>query len=156
MKTEREPTEAWVRQAAEREDNGIVSVSGLAVRISDLERQERTPELKALGKLLELRRREKGLTVEEVARRAEVATTALEDLESGLRLPGLRDVVEAAAGALDLPAEKLLAAAGLTGSPDPDLSSAVLRFAREAQPVGWLSPSEEAALGKILKTLAVA
>ncbi len=156
MRAQLEPKEEWFRKAAEAEDNGIVSVGGMAVRIAALERRERHPELKALGKLLELRRREKGLTVEEVARRAEVTAAALEALERGLRLLDTRDVIGAVAKALDLPAEKLLAAAGLNGSPDPELSSAVLRFAAAAQPAGRLSPSEEAALKQILNALAVA
>ena len=95
-----------------------------------LERSELQPELMAIGKLVELRRREKGLTIEELRRQANVSETALVDLERGLRLPNTRDVICLLARVLELPADKLLAAAGLNGEPDPTLSLAVLRFAK--------------------------
>jgi transcriptional regulator with XRE-family HTH domain len=119
-----------------------------------LERSERRPELMAIGKLVELRRREKGLTIEELRHEANVTESALIDLERGLRLPNTRDVICLLARFLELPADKLLAAAGLNGDPDPALSSAVLRFARQATAPERLSPPEHKALGEVLQVLA--
>ncbi len=95
------------------EDSGVISVGGLPVMFRALERMERRPELMAIGKLVELRRREKGLTVEELCRQADVTETALLDLERGLRLPNTRDVICLLARVLELPTDKLLAASGL-------------------------------------------
>ena len=43
---------------------GIISVGGLDVRVSALKQQERPPEWVAVGKAVELRRREKRLSAE--------------------------------------------------------------------------------------------
>lgn len=145
------PRTCW---PADPEDSGLTSVGGLAVTLRALERTERRPELMALGKLVELRRREKGLTVEELSRQAHVTETAFIDLERGLRMPNTRDVICLLARVLELPADKLLAATGLNGDPDPLLSSAVLRFARQATAPERLSPPEHKALGDLLQVLA--
>jgi transcriptional regulator with XRE-family HTH domain len=146
----------WVTRMADLEANAIVSAGGLAAKAAALERQERSRELMALGKLIELRRREKGLTVEELTQRTHVTEAALLDLERGIRMPNTRDVIALVARALDLPEAKLRAIAGLNGVPDPTLSSAALRFAAQARPIEPLSPSEQSALGQFLKVLTLA
>jgi len=146
----------WVSRMADREDNAIVSVGGLAAKVAALERLERSRELMALGRLIDLRRREKGLTVEELTQRAHVTEAALVDLERGIRAPNTRDVIALLAKVLDLPEEKLRAVAGLDGAPDPTLSSAALRFASQARPAEPLTPSEQSALGQFLKVLTLA
>ncbi len=145
----------WVTRMTEREDNATIAVGGLAAKVGAIERNERSPELMALGKLIELRRREKGLTVEALLRLARVTEAALVDLERGLRMPNTRDVISLLATAIDLPCERLLAVAGLHGTPSPKRNSAALRFASRARPVEGLSPAEQAALGEFLKVLAV-
>lgn len=141
---------------AEQEASAMVSVGGLAVTLAALERQERSLELMALGKLIDLRRREKGLTVEELIRKSHVTQSALADLERGLRMPYSRDVICLLARVLELPAEKLLAVAGLNGEADLELGSAVLKIASQARPPEQLSPSEQDALEQLLEVLAVA
>ena len=153
--THTESQDEWVARLADLEDNALTSVGGLAVQLAARERSERSPELMALGKLVELRRREKGLTVADLTRQAHVTEAALLDLERGLRLPNTRDVICLVAQVLDLPEEKLLAVAGLNGVADSDLSSAAVRFTAQASPTEQLSPSEQAALGQFLKVLAV-
>lgn len=145
----------WVSRMADREANAVVSVGGLQAKAAALERPERSRELMALGKLIDLRRREKGLTVEELTRQTHVTEAALLDLERGIRAPNTRDVIALVAKVLDLPEEKLRAVAGLNGAPDPALSSAALRFAAQARPAEPLTPSEQSALGQFLKVLAV-
>src|SRR5262245_38884404 len=133
----------WLTRMADGEDGASVSVGGLAAKLAALERQDRSAELMALGKLVELRRREKNLTVAELTRRAHVTEGALVDLERGLRMPNTRDVIALLARALELPEDKLLAVAGLAGANDPALSSAALRFAAQARPTERLSPAEQ-------------
>jgi transcriptional regulator with XRE-family HTH domain len=146
----------WTAHMADLEGNSVVSVGGLAAKLAALERQERRPELQALGKLVELRRRERGLSVSELLRKADLTEAALAYLEEGVRMPNTRDVIYFVAPVLDLPAEKLLAVAGLTDVADPALSSAALRFAAEANAADRLSPSERLALGEFLKALTAA
>jgi transcriptional regulator with XRE-family HTH domain len=148
--------EDWFTRMAELEANADVSVGGLAVRLRALERDERRPELMALGKLIELRRREKGLSVQELTSRAHVTEVALADLERGLWMPSTRGVVCLVAKVLDLPTDKLLTIAGLNGAADPDLQLAALKFAAQAEPPPQLTPSEQAALGEFLQVLQVA
>src|SRR2546421_9534963 len=53
----------WFGQAAGDEAEPDISVGGLDVRCAALQRDERIPELAAVGKMIELRRRERGLPV---------------------------------------------------------------------------------------------
>ena len=108
----------------------------------------------AIGKLVELRRRELGLTVEELTRQAHVTEEALIDLELGMRMPNTRDVIVLVSRALGLSDDRLIEAAGLGGDLDPGLSSAARRFReRLAVPVR-LAPPESAALSEFMETLA--
>src|SRR6516162_8292095 len=114
----------WVVRMAEGEANAIVSVGGLAVKVAALGQPARSPELLALGKLVELRRREKGSTAAALAHQACVTEAALLNLERGIRLPNTRDVTTLVAQVLDLPAEKLAALVGSQGASDPTLRAA--------------------------------
>ncbi len=131
-----------------------ISVGGLAARLAALEKQERRPELAAVGKAIELRRREKGLSPEKLAVCARVTEDALFDLERGLRMPNTRDIIRLVSVALDLPSEKLIEAAGLNGSGDPVLSSAALRLASQTSVPLSLSPQEHAALDEFIGAFA--
>lgn len=148
------PTD-WLAEMAAAEEGGI-SVGGLAVKFRAMERQERNPQLIDLGKLIDVRRRERGLTVEDLLQQANVSQETLTELEQGLVMPYNRDLICRLARVLDLPADKLLAVAGLSGPLNPELSSAALRFASEARPPETLSPAEQQALGRFLEVLAVA
>ncbi len=145
----------WIQEMAEKEDNRPVSVGGLQVTLAALEHQETSPELAAVGILLDLRRRKLSLSVSDLARRAHVAEGELASLGRGLKMPNSRDVIVLLAQALGLPAEKLLAAAGLGGTADPDLRLAAIRCADQARAPVPLSPTEDAALGDFLGALAV-
>jgi len=125
------------------------------VRLAALERQDRSRELAAVGKIIELRRREKGLSAEDLAHQAHVTEEALFDLERGLRLPNSRDVIVLVSRVIDLPGEKLLAAAGLGGTADAELRSAALQLATRTKPPERLSPPENAALAEFMEALAV-
>ncbi|HKI36820.1 MAG TPA: helix-turn-helix transcriptional regulator [Gemmataceae bacterium] len=145
----------WFCEGADGEVEADISVGGLAVRLAAQERQERSPELAAVGKMIELRRREKGLSAEDLARQAHMTDDSLFDLERGVRMPNSRDVIVLVAEVLDLPGEKLLMAAGLSGATAPDLSSAALQCAAQAKPPERLSPPENAALVAFMEALAV-
>lgn len=145
----------WFGPAAGDEAEQDISVGGLAVSFAALQRDERLPELAAVGKMIELRRRERGLPVEELARQAHVTEASLFDLERGRRLPNTRYVIVRVAQVIDLPGEKLVAAAGLGGATDAKLSSATVQCAARARPPERLSPPENAALAAFMEALAV-
>jgi transcriptional regulator with XRE-family HTH domain len=130
-----------------------ISVGGLGARIAALEKQERRPELAAVGKAIELRRRERGLSPEKLAASSHVTEDALFDLERGLRMPNSRDIIRLVSVVLDLPGEKLIEAAGLGRTADSMLSSAVLRLASQAKIPVSLSPPEHAALDEFMGVL---
>jgi hypothetical protein len=146
-------TNDWPSAPPDREAGGDISVGGLAVRLAALERQERSPELAAVGKVIELRRRAMGLPAEELARQAHVTQGALLDLGQGLRLPNTRDLIILVSRVLDLPGERLVAAVGLGGATDPRLRSAILQCATQAKPPERLSPPENAALAGFMEVL---
>ena len=148
-----EPKAEWFHAAAEAEANRIVSVGGLAVKIARAELRERLAERAALGRLLELRRREFGLSVAEVAARAGVSAEEVVSLERGVAHPAAGAVLRALAGSLQLPADKLLNLMGLNGETDPAFRAAAVRFALQASPAEKLSPSEQSALGQFLQAL---
>jgi hypothetical protein len=64
-------------------------------------------------------------------------------------------VIVLIAQVLGLPGEKLVGAAALNGTTDPDLSLAALQCADRAQVPAPLSPPENAALAKFMEALAV-
>jgi transcriptional regulator with XRE-family HTH domain len=130
-----------------------ISVGGLGARLAALEKQERRPELAAVGKAIELRRRERGLSPEKLAASAHVTEDALFNLERGLRMPNTRDIIRLVSVVLDLPSEKLIEAACLGGSRDVVLCSAALRLASQTKIPATLSPPEHAALDEFMGVL---
>lgn len=143
------------RTTTDREAEMDISVGGLGVRLAALERQEGSAELAAVGKVLELRRREKGLSAAELARQAHVTEAALFDLERGVRIPNSKDVIILVAQVLGLPGERLIGAAGLNGTTDRDLGLAALQCADRAKVPAPLSPPENAALAGFMEALSV-
>jgi len=130
-------------------------VGGLAVRLAALEHSECNPQLAAIGKMIELRRREQGLSVEALAQQSHVTEASLFNLERGVRQPNTQDVIVLVAQVIDLPEDRLLAAAGLGGETDPYLSSTAIQCAARVRPPERLSPPENAVLAKFMEALAV-
>jgi transcriptional regulator with XRE-family HTH domain len=141
------------REAVDSDEASDISVGGLGVRLAALEWPNRSQELSAVGKVVELRRRERGLSTEKLAIHAHVSEDALMDLERGLRMPNSRDVIRLVCVILDIPADKLIEAAGLSGLPNQALTSAAMRLASQAKIPESLSAPEHAALSEFMGTL---
>jgi HTH-type transcriptional regulator, competence development regulator len=147
---------AWVRRMAELEDNSELSVGGLAHELGMFDVPETpAPVAKsAFAKLIELRRRELRLTVEQLASRAEVETAELVGIELGkVDTPELRTVAKLAT-VLKLPAQKLMQLSGLATPKNARFAEAVVRFAAKSEPVDKLSREEHEALEEFVKFLA--
>ena len=138
---------------SDREPDPVISVGGLAARIRAVESQDRRPELAAVGKAVDLRRRERGLTPESLAAQAHVTVEMLFDLERGVRMPNSPSVIRLVSRVLDLPADKLIAAGGLSQVADPALQTAAMRFVGRARPPEPLSPPEREALTQFIGEL---
>lgn len=139
---------------SDRDPDPVFSVGGLAERIAAIERQDRRPELAAVGKAIDLRRRERGLTPEALAEQARVSVEMLLDLERGVRMPNSAAVIRLVSRVLDLPADKLIAAGGLSAVADPALQTAAMRFVGRARVPEQLTPPEREALTEFIGALA--
>jgi transcriptional regulator with XRE-family HTH domain len=73
----------------------------------------------ALGALLRKLRRERGLTLEQLAQRIPMSASNLSRVELGSQGPPADEVIERIAKALDVDTAQLLAAAGRAGGSEP-------------------------------------
>jgi hypothetical protein len=107
----------------------------------------------ALGKLVELRRRERRLTVDALARAARVSVGDVVRLERGLveGLPG--GVFGAVATILELPEQKLTELAGRGVQAATPLVEAAARFTAQVTEGEPLRPEESAALSDFIRVL---
>jgi transcriptional regulator with XRE-family HTH domain len=149
----------WLERRAEQEDRHFISVGGLIstldptcqAEISSVPNVETTKT--AFVRLLQLARRERRLSLEQLAEKADVDLAELLKIETDETFtPALRTVHQLAA-VLDLPAKKLMVLAGLLQIKDPSLQQASVRFAARSEPAGDVSPEEHAALEEYVKFL---
>jgi transcriptional regulator with XRE-family HTH domain len=156
MKTQLNQDATWLRRMAEVEDNAELSVGGLAQELGMFgPHAAPTPVAKsAFAKLVGLRRRDMRLTVEQLAERAEVDVADVISIELGQpEQPEPRTVFKLA-GALKLPAQKLMQMSGLAVPRDTRFTDAVVRFAARSEPIDKLSKEEHAALEEFVRFLA--
>ena len=148
-------TPEWLLQAAEKEENGITSVGGLASR-AQAEFQALgvpTAERTALAHLLELQRRKLRLSVESLASQSEVEVEEILEVERGDGVPEPRTIFKLA-HALKLRDDKLMQLAGHVSIRDPRLGRAAVRFAARSASMDALTAEESAALAEFVKELA--
>lgn len=113
--------------------------------------RERT-ERAALGRLVELRRREQAMTAECLADRAGVELAELLAVEAGARDPVEPRTVFMLAEVLGLPVRGLMQLAGLVEI-EAELSEAAARFAARLRPTSRLSREEREALVRFVGVL---
>jgi HTH-type transcriptional regulator, competence development regulator len=144
----------WLAKMAEQEANGIVSVGGL-VTLAELTSKEHNvgaTERSALSQLVQWQRRNLRLTMEALAKKADVDLDEVLMIETGHEAPEARTIFKIA-GALQLPPNKLMTLAGLVKDRDPSLGNAALRFAACSAPVEALTPEETRALEEFVRAL---
>src|SRR5258707_1272986 len=109
MSTSRE----WLLKKAGAEDAGDVSVGGLACQVG-LIKSDRThvTERTAFAKLVELRRRDCGLALEQLADKADVDLEEMVGIERGQELPSEPRTVHQIATILRLSPNRLMELAG--------------------------------------------
>jgi transcriptional regulator with XRE-family HTH domain len=145
------PGESWLRRVAEIEDSMTsMSVGGLINRLGLQPRIEEsgTPIFVEFMKLI---RRKEGLSVDQLAARANIAVDELKWLELGG--PITRDIVKKLAEALKLSSEKLEQLAGIVPALDPELQAAARRFETRINSILVLNPLEESALNDMMRSI---
>lgn len=142
----------WIRVMADAEDRcQSVTVGGLAHELGILH----TPELpRVLGRLIEFARRAKGLSLEDLAREADVDPAEVVAIERDMDAAPAPGTVSKLAHALALPPAKLLELSGLAACHDEVLGKAALRFAARSGPTTELSAQEREALDEFVRVLA--
>ena len=144
----------WLLKMAELEDSvQSIAVGGMAEEMGMVpSRNADYPRV--LSRLVELARRKHGLTVEKLAESSRVELADLVRIEDDDEYqPSVRTVYQLAA-TLKLPAEKLLALAGLVESkPNQGLNEAAVLFAARSETNAKLTRSEKDALDEFVKVL---
>lgn len=146
------PSQAWLMSMAEAEDScRSFSVGGLASDLGLL-KSESGEAPRVFGRLIEFARRQKSLTVEELAKRANIGLEEIVEIETQASfLPHVRTVFQLAS-ALELPQGRLLELAGLA-TPRPEINRAAVRFAARSESTAKLSREEKEALDEFVKVL---
>ena len=146
------PRPEWLREMAEFEDScRSISVGGMAADFGIL--GAISPQAPGVfGRFVEYARRAMGLSVEQLAEKADVDLAEVVEIETQHNVvPQLRTVYQLA-NALKLPAGKLAEVAGLA-TPRPEISHAALRFAARSEPTATLSQTEREAFEEFVKAL---
>ena len=153
IKNPKQPNEAWLRQAADLEDQyGPVSVGGMAQKLGML----KTSNAKlagVFGRFVEFARREKQLSVEEFADQASVELAELVTLERDPDAQPRPRTVHKLAAFLNLPVGPLMELAGLAEARDSNMGTAALRFAARSETNAQLNPQEHQAYEEFIKVI---
>jgi transcriptional regulator with XRE-family HTH domain len=114
---------------------------------------ERELYLGVFSKLISMKRRDAGLTIEQLSAKADVDAFEILDIEESLRVAPEPRVVSKIARALGLPAGKLMQLVGHLTVVDTSVPCAALKFAAGSGSVQKLSREEKAALNDFVKAL---
>ena len=107
----------------------------------------------AFGRLINLMRRRRGVSLEKLAVDADVTMTELVEIENDARhKPALRTTYQLATY-FNMPQSGFLQVAGLTARKDARLSDEAVRFAARAETTAKLTPEENAALEAFVAVL---
>ena len=149
----------WFARRAELEGDlevaaGLSTADALIAETARARREGRSEgTLLAFARLINLKRRERRLTLEALAEQADIDLEELCAIERGeLSDPPPRTVYKLAE-VLHLPPGKLMQLSGLTEARDEEFCREAVRFHARSQPVERLSREEEKALQEFVKYL---
>ena len=150
---EKGPSRQWLLEMADIEDTcRSVAVGGMAADFG-FDSLGESRSQRVFGRLIEYARRAEGLSVEDLASRADVDLSEILAIEREEQtIPQLRTVYQLA-GALAIPAGPLTEVAGLA-KPRRQVSEAALRFAARSEPTSKLTKAEQDAFEEFVKVLA--
>ena len=138
----------WLRRQVEAEDGDFVSVGGFVMAIEQLSAEHATvkPLRQAFSRLVQLKRRESALSIEQFAERADIDLREVVGIETDDRYTPSGLCVHRIASFFKLPERPLMALAGLLSVKDARFQDASLRFAARSASVDKLSSEERDAL----------
>jgi HTH-type transcriptional regulator, competence development regulator len=144
----------WLARNASEDAGSCVSVGGLASKLG-LFASRHVPQVSqtAFARLIELRRREKGLSTECLAESADIELEEIVSIEQGDDAGIEPRTVFNLATVLNLPPKKLMQLAGLTEATDEQFHKAAVRFAARSKPISALSKEEQAALSELVRAM---
>lgn len=146
------PSREWIAKMAAGEDAvRSTSVGGMAADLGVLPSVAAESQ-RVFGRLIEFARRARGLSVEQLAQRADVDLAEIVDIERDDDVVPTPRTVYQLAQVLNLPSGRLTEVAGLT-QPRSEVSAAALRFAARSEPTATLSAAEREAFEEFVKVL---
>jgi transcriptional regulator with XRE-family HTH domain len=146
------PSREWMRAMADAEEEArFVSVGGLAVDTGAVRLAAPEPRW-AFTRFLDLARRQRGLTLEKLAEKADIGLMELVSVMEEGAQPSPRTVYKLA-GVLGVSTRKLMELSGLAAIRDSEFAEAAVRFAARSEPTAALSRDERAALEEFVKVL---
>lgn len=149
----------WCMRMAQLEGNAEIGAGRLAIDpVFDgdtapvVDRDDEEPNI-AFGRLINLMRRRWRVSLERLAKDADVTVTELVEIESDTRYkPALRTTYQLA-NYFKMPRAGFMQVAGLTALKNAHLSDEAVRFAARAEPTAELTPEENAALEAFVAVL---
>ena len=149
----------WCIRMAQLEGDAEIGAGRLAIDpVFDgdtapvVDRDDEEPNI-AFGRLINLMRRRWRVSLERLAKDADVTVTELVEIESDTRYkPALRTTYQLA-NYFKIPRAGFMQVAGLTALKNAHLSDEAVRFAARAEPTAELTPEENAALEAFVAVL---
>ena len=148
----------WLLTKANEEANGFISVGGLACRVvaGEAKGSEDIPESArrvAFARIIELSRRKLRLSVEQLAKQADVDISQIVEIEEGASNSPEPRTVFKLSQTLKVPQDQLMVLSGLARPRDRRLTDATVLFAARSEPVNVLTTEEEEALREYVKVV---
>lgn len=145
---------AWLLKRAEQEDRHFISVGGLVSRLAAGGPGEKSKLMRAaFVRLLELARREKRLTVEQFANKADINAAELLLIDSNSNYSPTPRTIFKLSGLLNVPSKTLMVLAGMVESRDAQFEEAAVQFAASSESMEKLSHEEAKTLHNFIKFL---
>lgn len=149
---------AWFVQSAEIEGDSEVGAGHLAFLDEPKVEKSATTDFAvewrlAFGRFVELMRRKRGWTIQQLADKADIDVGELLVIEKNPQHEAELSTVHGLAKTLEIPAKRLIRMAGLAEERSSRLFDASLRFAASAESTTPLTHEEEIALQTYLKVV---
>jgi transcriptional regulator with XRE-family HTH domain len=145
----------WLLNKAEQEDKHFISAGGLVSRIATgTTAGERAKLIRAAFlRLLQLARREKHLTAEQFAEKADIDVAELILIDNNSSYLPTPRTIHKLSGLLRVPSNTLMALAGMVDINDSQFEEAAFKFAANSESMEKLSGEEQRVLQDYLKFL---
>lgn len=145
---------AWLLKRAAQEDKHFISVGGLVSRVSAGVSGEKSGLMRAAFlRLLQLARREKRLTVEQFAQKADIDAGELVLIDTNPSYMPTPRTIHKLSGYLNVPSKTLMTLAGMVETIDNQLEEAAFRFAANSESMDKLTNDEAKTLRDFIKFL---